>query len=153
EGTGRLRGGVEMAQKGASGARAGAGRAREAGADGVGRARLAVEDVGWFLREHLASPVEDWVDRLGTRAAIGIFGGGGVAVAGVVAALLIAGGGSGASTGRTEAFVVPQVSPTPAPKVAPATQPKKAATKPTGPTLHGAPPDFYPAQDVRSGVG
>jgi hypothetical protein len=26
------------------------------------------------------------------------------------------------------------------------------APKPTGPTLHGAPPDFSPAQDVRSGV-
>jgi hypothetical protein len=142
EGTGRLRGGVEMAQTGVAGARA-----------GVGRARLAVEDAGWFLRERVAWPVEDGLDRLGTRGAIGVFGGGGIAVAGVVAALLIAGsGGSGGNAGRTEAFVVPQTSPTPTPKVAPAPQPKKAA-KPTGPTLHGAPPDFSPAKDVRSGVG
>jgi hypothetical protein len=137
EGTGRLRSGVENVQT------------------GVVRARLAVEDVGWFLREHVAWPVEDRIERLGRRGAIGVFGGGGVAVAGVIAALVIAGsGGSGASAGTTEAFVTPQRSPTPAPAaLAPTHAPKKKVTKPTGPTLHGAPPDFSAAKDVQAGVG
>jgi hypothetical protein len=137
EGTGRLRGGVETARAGGL------------------RVRLAVEDAGWFLREHVVWPVEDSLDRLGRRGAIGVFGGGGIAVAGVVAALVIAGsGGSGASSGTTEAFVTPQRSPAPAPAaVAPAPTPKKVVVKPTGPTLHGAPPDFSPAKDVQSGVG
>jgi hypothetical protein len=137
EGTGRLRGGVETARAGGL------------------RVRLAVEDAGWFLREHVVWPVEDSLDRLGRRGAIGVFGGGGIAVAGVVAALVIAGsGGSGASSGTTEAFVTPQRSPAPAPAaVAPAPTPKKVVAKPTGPTLHGAPPDFSAAKDVRSGVG
>jgi hypothetical protein len=137
EGTGRLRSGVEIAHAGA------------------GRVRLAVEDAGWFLRQHVAWPVEDRIERLGRRGAIGVFGGGGVAVAGVVAALVIASsGGSGSSAGTTEAFVTPQRSPAPAPAaVTPAPKPRKEATKPTGPTLHGAPPDFSAAKDVRSGVG
>jgi hypothetical protein len=134
EGTGRLRGGVEMAQM------------------GVDKARLVVEDAGWFLREHVAWPAEDGLDRLGTRGAIGVFGGGGIAVAGVVAALLIAGsGGSGSDAGLTEAFVVPRRSPAPA-ALSPATKPKRQTTKPIGPTLHGASPDFSPAKDVRTGV-
>jgi len=143
EGTGRLRGGVDRAHEGVDGARA-----------GLGRARLAVEDVGWFLRQHVAWPVEDSLYRLGRRGAIGVFGGGGIAVAGVVAALVIASsGGSGQSAGITEAFVTPQRSPAPAPAAAtPAATPKKA-TKPAGPTLHGAPPDFFPAKDVQAGVG
>jgi hypothetical protein len=137
EGTGRLRGGVENAQT------------------GVEHARLAVEDAGWFLREHFVWPVEDSLDRLGRRGAIGIFGGGGIAVAGVVAALVIAGsGGSGSSAGTTEAFVTPQRSPAAAAAAAaPTPKPQPKASKPTGPTLHGAPPDFSPAKDVRSGVG
>jgi hypothetical protein len=136
EGTGRLRGGVESARAGA------------------GRVRLAVEDAGWFLREHFVWPVEDSLDRLGRRGAIGVFGGGGVAVAGVVAALVIAGsGGSGSPAGAAEAFVTPQRSPAPAPAVvAPAPTPKKKVAKPTGPTLHGAPPDFSAAKDVQAGV-
>jgi hypothetical protein len=145
EGTGRLRSGVETA-------RGGVDRAR----DGADRARLAVEDAGWLLRQHVAWPVEDSVERLGRRGAIGVFGGGGIAVAGVVAALVIASsGGSGTSAETTEAFVTPQRSPAPAPAVvtrAP-TPKKKKATKPAGPTLHGAPPDFSAAKDVRSGVG
>lgn len=136
EGTGRLRGGVER------------------GRTGAGRARSAVEDAGWFLRQRVAWPVEDSLERLGRRGAIGVFGGGGIAIAGVVAALVIAGSGSSStSAGTTEAFVVPPcaappaaVTPTPAPA------PKPKASKPTGPTLHGAPPDFYPAEEVRSGV-
>jgi hypothetical protein len=136
EGTGRLRGGVERAREGAD------------------RVWLAVEDAGWFLREHFVWPVEDSLDRLGRRGAIGVFGGGGVAVAGVVAALVIAGsGGSGSIAGTTEAFVTPQRTPAPAAAAAapsPAAKPKVA--KPTGPTLHGAPPDFSAAKDVRSGV-
>jgi hypothetical protein len=137
EGTGRLRGGVESAR------------------EGVDRVRLAVEDAGWFLREHFVWPVEDSLDRLGRRGAIGVFGGGGIAVAGVVAALVIAGsGGSGSSAGTTEAFVTPQRSPAPgAAAPAPTPTPKPKAAKPTGPTLHGAPPDFSPAKDVQSGVG
>ncbi len=144
EGTGRLRGGVDRAHEGVDGARA-----------GLVRARLAVEDVGWFLRQHVAWPVEDSLYRLGRRGAIGVFGGGGIAVAGVVAALVIgSAGGSGQSAGITEAFVTPQRSPAPTPAaVAPAPAPKKKATKPTGPTLHGAPPDFSPAKDVQAGVG
>ena len=97
EGTGRLRSGVETA-------RGGVDRAR----DGADRARLAVEDAGWFLRQHVAWPVEDSFERLGRRGAIGVFGGGGVAVAGVVAALVIASsGGSGTNAGTIEAFVTP----------------------------------------------
>jgi hypothetical protein len=137
EGTGRLRGGVETALAGGA------------------RVRLAVEDAGWFLREHVVWPVEDSFDRLGRRGAIGVFGGGGIAVAGVVAALVIAGsGGSGSSVGTTEAFITPQRSPAPVPAaVTPAPTPKKKVAKPTGPTLHGAPPDFSAAKDVQSGVG
>jgi hypothetical protein len=132
-------------------------RVREDARDGAGRVRLAVEDAGWFMREHVAWPVEDSLDRLGRRGAIGVFGGGGIAVVGVVAALVIAGsgGGSGSSTQSFEAFVTPQRAPaTPAPAVvAPTPAPKPKVVKPTGPTLHGAAPDFAPAQDVRSGVG
>ena len=137
EGTGRLRGGVETARA------------------GVDRAWLAVEDAGWFLREHVAWPVEDSFYRLGRRGAIGVFGGGGIAVVGVVAALAISGsGGSGSGAGTTEAFVTPQRSPGPTPAVVvPAPKPKQEAPKPTGPTLHGAPPDFAKAKDVQSGVG
>jgi len=144
EGSGRLRGGVDRAHEGVDGARA-----------GLGRVRLAVEDAGWFLREHFVWPVEDSLDRLGRRGAIGVFGGGGIAVAGVVAALVIAGsGGSSTGAGTTEAFVTPQRSPAPAPAVVtPAPKPKKQAAEPTGPTLHGAPPSFAAAKDVRSGVG
>jgi hypothetical protein len=137
EGTGRLRVGVETARA------------------GVDRAWLAVEDAGWFLREHVAWPVEDSFYRLGRRGAIGVFGGGGVAVAGAVAALVIAGSGSsGSSAGTTEAFVTPQRSPAPTPAVvAPASKPKKEASKAAGPTRHGAPPDFAAAKNVQSGVG
>jgi hypothetical protein len=138
-GGGRLRDGVETARA------------------GVDRVWLVVEDAGWFLREQVAWPVEDSLYRLGRRGAIGVFGGGGIAVAGVVAALVLAGSGgsgSGSSAGTTEAFVTPRRSPTPAPAVVtPAPKPKKKAPKPTGPTLHGAPPDFAPAKDVQAGVG
>jgi hypothetical protein len=141
EGTGRLRSGVEIARTGVDGVRAGA-----------DRARLAVEDAGWFVRERVAWPIGDSLDALETRGRIAVFGGGGVAVAGVVAALLIAGsGGSGSDAGTTEALVVPRTSPAPV-AVAPAPKPKKRAPKPTGPTLHGAPPDFSSAKDVHSGV-
>lgn len=158
EGTGRLRGGVETARAGVDRARLAVERVRPdlAGArDGVGRVRLAVEDAGWFLREHVVWPAEDSLDRLGRRGAIGVFGGGGIAVAGVVAALVIAGsGGSGSTAGTAEAFVTPQRTPAPAAAAAaPTPAPKPKASKPTGPTLHGAPPDFSPAKDVRSGVG
>jgi hypothetical protein len=135
-GTGRLRGGVEMAQVGAF-------RVREAGGDAA-----------WFLRERVIWPAQDGLEALGPRGQIGVFGGGGIAVAGVVAALLIGTGGSSSSGGgTTEAFVVPQRTPATA-TVAPKPKPQKAKpAKPTGPTLHGATPDFSPAQDVHSGVG
>ncbi len=158
EGTGRLRGGVETAHVAVDRARLAVGRVRpdlDGARDGGGRVRLAIEDAGWFLREHFVWPVEDSLDRLGRRGAIGVFGGGGIAVAGVVAALAIAGsGGSGSIGGTTEAFVTPQRSPAPTPAVvAPAPTPKKKVAKPTGPTLHGAPPDFSAAKDVQAGVG
>jgi hypothetical protein len=139
-GTGRLRAGVAVA-------RAGADRLQGAG----DRVRDAGEDAAWFLRERVIWPAQDGLEALGPRGQIGVFGGGGIAVAGVVAALLIAGVGSGSSGGgTTEAFVVPARAPV---TVAPAAKPKEQAAKPNGPTLHGAPPDFAPAQDVKSGVG
>jgi hypothetical protein len=161
------RSGEERRRFGVERMRAVVARKPSAGADGEERsgiggrldtdgAREAVEDAGWFLRRHVAWPVEDGLDRLGRRGAIGVFGGGGIALAGVVAALVIAGSGSsGSDAGTTEAFVTPQRAPqAPVPAVAsPTTTPKPKVTKPTGPTLHGAPPDFAPAQDVRSGVG
>jgi hypothetical protein len=143
EGTGRLRVGVGAAH-------AGADRLRDAGY----RVREAGEDVAWLLRERIVWPAQDGLDALGPRGQIGVFGGGGIAVAGVVAALLIAGGGSGSGGGgTTEAFVVPERAPATT-AVAPAPKPKKQKpAKPTGPTLHGAAPDFSPAQDVKAGVG
>jgi hypothetical protein len=154
EGTGRLRAGVGMAQAGADRVRDAGDRLRGAGSDVAFRAREAGGDAAWFLRERVVWPARDGLEALGPRGQIGVFGGGGIAVAGVVAALLIAGGGSGsASNGATEAFVVPERAPITA-TVAPTPKPQKPQkAKPTGPTLHGATPDFSPAQDVRSGVG
>ena len=126
-----------------------ASRVEEAGA----RLRAAGGDAAWFLRERLVWPAQDGLEALGPRGQIGVFGGGGIAVAGVVAALLIAGGGSSSSGGTTEAFVVPERAPA-VTAVASVPRPKKQKpAKPTGPTLHGAAPDFYPAQNVQSGVG
>jgi hypothetical protein len=134
EGTGRLRAGVEVARS------------------GVERGRLGVEDVAWALRERIAWPVADWVEALGPRGRIGVFGGGGIALAGVVVALLVAGsGGSGPGGGTTEALVAGPATP-PSTAVAPAAKPKKKAAKPA-PTLHGAPPVFAPAKEVKAGVG
>jgi hypothetical protein len=118
------------------------------------RARELGEDAAWFLRQRIVWPAQDGLEALGPRGQIGVFGGGGIAVAGVAAALLIASGGSSSSdSGTTEAFVVPQRTPA-ATAVAPAPKPQKAKpAKPTGPTLHGATPDFSPAQDVHAGVG
>jgi hypothetical protein len=141
-GTGRLRAGVEIAHASADRARLAGDRVREVG-----------EDAAWFLRERVVWPTQDGLEALGPRGQIGVFGGGGIAVAGVVTALLIAGGGSGSgSGGTTEAFVVPERTPAPT-VVTPAPKPRKKVAKPSGPTLHGAAPDFSPAQDVRSGVG
>lgn len=143
EGTGRLRAGVDMAHSGVD-------RVRDAG----DRVREAGEDTAWFLRERVVWPARDGLDALGPRGQIGVFGGGGIFAAGVVTAALIAGGGSGSGgSGTTEAFVIPERTPAttavaPAPK-----QKKQKATKPTGPTLHGAAPDFFPAQNVKAGVG
>jgi hypothetical protein len=134
DGTGRLRAGVDTARA------------------GVERTRLGVEDTGWFLRERLLWPAQDGLDALGPRGRIGVFGGGAVVVGAVIAALAISTGGSSSDAGTTEAFVVRQA-PAPAVSAAPAAKPKKKATKPTGPTLHGAAPDFAPAKDVKAGVG
>jgi hypothetical protein len=138
EGTGRLRAGVDAAK------------------DGLERTRDGVEDAAWLARERVLWPAEDKVGELGPRARIGIFGGGAVALSAVVAAVIVAtSGGSGPGGVTTEALVVKQT-PAPVVKAAPAPKPKakvKAPAKPTGPTLHGAPPDFSPAKDVKAGVG
>jgi hypothetical protein len=136
EGTGRLRAGVDAAK------------------DGLERTRDGVEDAAWLARERVLWPAEDKVGGLSPRARIGIFGGGAVALGAVVAAVIVAtSGGSGSATGRTEALVVRQA-PAPVVKAAPAPKPKvKDPAKPTGPTLHGAAPDFSPAKDVKAGVG
>jgi hypothetical protein len=133
EGTGRLRVGVGIAHA------------------GVERAREAGEDAAWFLRERVLWPAEDGLEALGTRGRIGVFGGGGIALAGVVAAILIASSGGSGSGGTTEAFVVPERAPASA-AVTPAAKPKQAA-KTVGPTLHGAPPDFAAAKNIKAGVG
>jgi hypothetical protein len=154
EGTGRRRFGVGMAQSGVKRLRGAGHRARDAGEGAAYRTREVGERATWFLRERVVWPAQDWLEALGPRGQVGVFGGGGIAIAGVAAALLIAGGGSTSSgSGTTEAFVAPdRAAATTA--VAPAPKPKKqTATKPTGPTLHGAAPDFTPAQDVESGVG
>jgi len=146
EGTGRLRAGVGAAK------------------DGLERTRDGVEDAAWLARERVLWPAEDKVEGLGEKvggldrwARIGIFGGGAVALGAVVAAVIVAtsGGGSGGSPATTEALVVKQ---TPPPVVQTAPEPaaeptKKAPAKPQGPTLHGAPPDFSPAKNVKAGVG
>lgn len=100
-------------------------------------------------------PAEDKVGGLAPRARIGIFGGGAVALGAVVAAVIVAtSGGSGSAPATTEALVAKQT-PAPVVKEAPVAKPKpkKAPTKPSGPTLHGAAPDFSPAKDVKAGVG
>jgi hypothetical protein len=130
-------------------------RVREAGEGAAFRVREASEDAAWLLRERVVWPTQDGLEALGPRGQIGVFGGGGIAVAGVVTALLIAGGGSSSSGGgTTEAFVIPERAPLAATTTAPKPKPQKAKpAKPTGPTLHGAAPDFSPSQDVHSGVG
>lgn len=153
EGTGRLRAGVGVAAAGADRMRDAGYRIREVGDGAAFRVREAGGDAAWFLRERVVWPAQDGLEALGPRGQIGVFGGGGIAVAGVVAALLIASGGSSSSGGgSTEAFVVPERAPVTA-TVAPAPKPQKAKpAKRTGPTLHGAAPDFSAAQDVHSGV-
>lgn len=137
EGTGRLRAGVDAAK------------------EGLERTRDGVEDAAWLARERVLWPAEDKVGELEPRARIGIFGGGAVALGAVIAAVIVAtSGGSGSGGATTEALVAKQA-PTPVVKAAPVTKPKprKAPTKPTAPTLHGAPPSFSPAKDVKAGVG
>ena len=138
EGTGRLRAGVDAAK------------------DGLERTRDGVEDAAWLARERVLWPAEDKVVGLDPRARIGIFGGGAVALGAVIAAVIVAtSGGSGSATGTTEALVAKQT-PAPVVKAAPAPKPTvkaKAPTKPAGPTLHGAAPDFSPAKGVKAGVG
>jgi hypothetical protein len=131
---------------------------RERAADArAERARPTVEDAAWFLREKLLWPIEDRFDGLSPRGRIGALGGTAVATGAVVAALVLAiggGSGSGSSAGTTEALVVRQApAPAPAVKVAPAAQPKKKTAKPSGPTLHGAAPDFGPAKGTTAGPG
>ncbi len=136
EGTGRLRAGVDAAR------------------DGLERTRDGVEDAAWAARERVLWPAEDKVGGLDPRARIGIFGAGAVALGAVVAAVIVAtSGGSGSAPATTEALVVKQT-PAPVVKAAPVAKPKprKAPTKPTGPTLHGAAPNFSPAKDVKAGV-
>jgi hypothetical protein len=126
---------------------------------------LYAEDAAWFLREKVAWPARDGFDflgdharesyeGLGARGRIGVFGGGAVALGAVVAAIAIgAGGGSGAGTTTTEALVVKRA-PAQVVSAAPVAKPKvKTSTKPSGPTLHGAAPDFHAAKNVKAGVG
>jgi hypothetical protein len=137
EGSGRLRAGVDAAK------------------EGLERTRDGVEDAAWLARERVLWPAEDKVGGLEPRARIGIFGGGAVALGALIAAVIVAiSGGSGSGSATTEALVVKQA-PAPVVKAAPVAKPKprKAPTKPTGPTLHGAPPSFSPAKEVKDGVG
>jgi hypothetical protein len=122
-----------------------------AGWQALGAAR---ERAVFDLQRRLLWPLQDRTEALGTRGRIGVFGGGGIAVAAVVAALAIGVSGGSGSGGGTTAVAVVQYPSTPAVAPAPAPRPKKTKpTKPPGPTLHGAPPDFSPAQDVKAGVG
>ena len=114
----------------------------------------ARERAAFFVQQRIVWPIEDRTEALGPRGRIGVFGGGAVAAGAVVAALLIGGsGGSGPGDGTTAVAVVPSTSVMPKTILAPTPKPKKKAAKPTGPTLHGAPPDFSPAQNVKAGVG
>lgn len=137
EGTGRLRAGVDAAK------------------EGLERTRDGIEDAAWMARERVLWPAEDKVGGLPPRARIGIFGGGAVALGAVVAAVIVATSGGSASGGATTEALVAKQTPAPVVKEAPVAkpQPKKASTKPTGPTLHGAAPNFSPAKDVKAGVG
>jgi hypothetical protein len=134
----------------AEGARDGAELAAE-------RTREAAEDAGWFLREKAAWPLQDGYQALGRRGRIGVFGGFGAFLAIGIAVLLLISAGASDQTNKpivaiatSEPTTVP-VTPTPAPEPAP--KKVEAAPKPSGPTLHGAPPVFSPAEDVESGVG
>jgi hypothetical protein len=111
------------------------------------------ERAAFFVQRRLLWPVADGVARLGPRGRIGVLGGGAVAAGAVIAALLIGGSGdSGSTGGTTEALIAPhKAATTTAP--APAAKLRKKAAKHAGPTLHGAPPDFSPAQNVKAGVG
>jgi hypothetical protein len=122
-----------------------------AGWQALGAAR---ERAVFGLQRRLVWPLQDRSEALGLRGRIGLFGGGGVAVAAVVAALVFGlPGGSGSSDAPAPVAAVEQPS-TPKVAGAPAPQPKNTApTKASGPTLHGAPPDFAPAQNVKAGVG
>jgi hypothetical protein len=128
-------------------------RAPSEGLSGVGeRVRGAAEDTAWFVRERIVWPAQDGVEALGPRGRIGVFGGGGIALAGVIVALIVVTAGGSGGGGTTEAFV-PTQALTPTTSVPPTTRPKQKAAKPAGPTLHGAPPDFAPAKEVKAGVG
>jgi hypothetical protein len=122
-----------------------------AGWQALGAAR---ERAVFALQRRLLWPLQDSFEALGTRGRIGVLGGGGVAVAAVIAALVSGlSGGSGSSDAPAPVAAVQQPS-TPHVAPAPAPRPKKVApAKPSGPTLHGAPPDFAPAQNAKSGVG
>src|ERR1700749_5086921 len=83
KGTGRLRAGVGMAHAGAARVRGASGRVLEVGENAGFRVREAGGDAAWFLRERVVWPAQDGLDELGPRGQIGVFGGGGIAVAGV----------------------------------------------------------------------
>ncbi len=108
------------------------------------------------VQRRIIWPLEDATEGLGTRGRIGVFGGG-LAVAAAAAALAIAlsGGGSGSTSDAPPVAIVKEASSAQPVTPAAVPQPKaeKKASKPTGPTLHGAPPSFAPAKDVKAGVG
>jgi hypothetical protein len=114
----------------------------------------ARERVAFFVQQRVLWPVEDRTAALGARGRIGVLGGGALAAGAVVAALLSGGpGGSDSGDAAAAVAVVPSTSVAPKATPAPAPKTKKKAAKPAGSILHGAPPDFSPAQDVKAGVG
>jgi hypothetical protein len=116
----------------------------------------ARERAGFFVQQRLLWPIEDRAAALVTRGRVGVIGGGAVAAGAVAAVLLIGGsGGSGSGEGTSAVAVVPSttVAPKATPAAAPKPKQKQKAAKPAGPTLHGAPPNFSPAKNVKAGVG
>jgi hypothetical protein len=153
----RLRDGADRLRDGAEDLRTRDLNPRDGAEQAAQRTREAAEDAGWFLREKAAWPLADGYQALGRRGRIGVFGGFGAFLAiGIVVLLLVAGSAS-EGAGKpivaiaTSAPATVPVTPAPAPEPTP--HKASPAPKPTGPTLHGAPPVFSPAEEVESGVG
>ena len=145
EGTGRLRAGVAMARvkfdRAAEARKAAAERVR-----GAARTRPGSCAAGSPGRSRTGPRAWGRVAGSAFSAAAGS------RVAGVVAAILIAGGGSGSGAGTTEAFVA-RARPAPATMSPRRRSRRRRPPKPTGPTLHGAPPVFAAGHRREAGVG